>query len=143
MHIHTMLSRASDLSEKALLLARSVPEQKLKSTGSLAMSAEYAGNTVAGIRSAMTVLSWHLQEARNARLSKSNRSNRCVHRYDRLVLCHSVHYDGRAGKMKYRLTMKRGKRMVVIGEFPNLYRVDLIVCLLDWDESWKPIIVEI
>lgn len=45
--------------------------------------------------------------------------------------------------MKYRLTMERGKRSVVIGEFPNMYRVDLIVCLLDWDGSWKPIIVKI
>ncbi len=45
--------------------------------------------------------------------------------------------------MKYRLTMKRGRREVVIGEFPNMYRVDLIICLLDWDGSWKPIIVVI
>jgi len=45
--------------------------------------------------------------------------------------------------MKYRLTMKRGKRAVVIGEFPSLYRVDLIVCLLEWDGSWSPVIENI
>ena len=41
--------------------------------------------------------------------------------------------------MEYRLTMKRGKRQVVIGEFPNKNRAELVFCLLEWDGSWKPI----
>ena len=45
--------------------------------------------------------------------------------------------------MKYRLTMKRGKKAVVIGEFPSLYRTNLVICLLEWDGSWKRIIENI
>lgn len=43
----------------------------------------------------------------------------------------------------YQLEMKRGKRLVLIGLFPNKYRVQWAVCHLEWDGSWKPVIRKI
>jgi hypothetical protein len=40
----------------------------------------------------------------------------------------------------YSLTMRRGKKLVFIGLFPSLYRVDVVECNLEWDPCWKPII---
>jgi len=45
--------------------------------------------------------------------------------------------------MKFRLYMKRGKRAVLIGEFPNRNRAGQISVILEWDGSWKPLIIEI
>jgi len=45
--------------------------------------------------------------------------------------------------MKFRLSMRRGKRTVLIGEFPNRYRANQISVILEWDGSWKPVVAEI
>jgi len=39
-----------------------------------------------------------------------------------------------------KLVMKRGKREVLIGLFPNRYRVDWTICHLDWTSGWKPVV---
>lgn len=42
----------------------------------------------------------------------------------------------------YRLTMKRGIRSVFIGLFPSMYRAENVAFNLEWDGSWKPIIIK-
>ena len=45
--------------------------------------------------------------------------------------------------MKYRLIMKRGKREVVIGDFPSLYRAEAVYGSMTWSASWKPLIIRL
>ena len=46
--------------------------------------------------------------------------------------------------MKYQLEMWQGrKRCVVIGQFPTRRRAEIIVGLLDWSASWRPVIVSL
>lgn len=45
--------------------------------------------------------------------------------------------------MKIRLIMKRGKREVVIGDFPSQYRAEMVFERLEWSYSWKPTYLKI
>ena len=46
-------------------------------------------------------------------------------------------------EIRFLLVMRRGTRGVFIGGFPSRYRAVLVAENLEWDESWKAIIVEV
>lgn len=43
---------------------------------------------------------------------------------------------GKTQKM-FRVDMKRGKRSVFLGYFPNEYRARTVITRLDWSPDWK------
>lgn len=43
-------------------------------------------------------------------------------------------------KLQVKLAMKRGRRLVLIGLFPSIYRAEVVADALGWDSSWKPVI---
>jgi hypothetical protein len=41
------------------------------------------------------------------------------------------------------LQMKRGKRRVFIGLFPDLYRAEVVAARLEWNGDWSPIFITV